>query len=210
MANRRFGYRKNKKAEMGIGTMIIFIAMVIVAAVAATLLISTASQVAQQAQQTGTQAIADVSTGFKVVNIQGDRLNPGAPVTDPLTLNDTLTFVDVKLELEAGSPAINMSQVIIEVTDGAVDANLNYSTGIPDATHFNVTMLRDPEGTYSAAHPIVSGGGLVKIHIDAAIALLNLTTQKTMEIKIIPKHGVPTYETFETPAVYATRYITLE
>jgi flagellin FlaB len=167
------------------------------------LLISTASIVQQQAQETGKQAIADVSTGFKVINIQGDRKDP-----NNANLNDTLSAVDVKLELEAGSPAINMSQVIIEVTDGTVDATLNYSA-TADSTDFSVEMLRDPEGTYSAAHPIVSGGGLVKVHIDAAAVGLTLGTQKTMEIKIIPKHGVPTYETFETPSVFATRYVTL-
>jgi len=200
MANRRFGYRKDRKADMGIGTMIIFIAMVIVAAVAATLLISTASLVQQQAQHTGQIALADVSTGFQVVNIQGDQ---GSPATG------AITSIDLKLELEAGSPDINMTQVVIEITDMNTDATLNFTSGATDATHYNVTNLRDPTGTYSTTAPIVSGGGLIKVHIDTSAAGLTLGTQTHVEVKIIPKHGVPTFETFDTPAVYATRYITL-
>jgi flagellin FlaB len=40
--------RNDKRAEMGVGTMIIFIAMVLVAAVAASVLISTANTVREQ------------------------------------------------------------------------------------------------------------------------------------------------------------------
>jgi flagellin FlaB len=191
---------------MGIGTMIIFIAMVIVAAVAATLLISTASLVQQQAQETGRLAIADVSTGFKVINIQGDRLD----FTSGSTLNDTISMIEVKLELESGSPAINMSQVVIEITDGTSDADLNFSDTDASATMFNVTNLRDPDNTFNQTHPIVSSGGLIKVRIDAAAIGLNLKTQAHIQMKIIPKHGVPTYETFDTPSVYANRYVPLE
>jgi flagellin FlaB len=205
-AHWRFRYRTDRKAEMGIGTMIIFIAMVIVAAVASTLLISTAALVQQQAQETGRLAIADVSTGFKVINLQGDRMN----FTSGSTLNDTISMIEVKLELEAGSPAINMSQVVIEITDGTSDADLNFSDTDTSATLFNVTILRDPDNTYSGSHPIVSSGGLIKVRIDAAAVGLDLKTQAHLVMKIIPKHGVPTYETFDTPSVYADRYVPLE
>jgi flagellin FlaB len=63
--------KKNKRAEMGVGTMIIFIAMVLVAAVAASVLISTANTVREQAQQTGDQAINGVATGFLVQDVIG-------------------------------------------------------------------------------------------------------------------------------------------
>ncbi len=210
-AHWKFGYRKDRKAEMGIGTMIIFIAMVIVAAVAATLLISTASWVQQQAQETGRLAIADVSTGFKVVNIQGDRTEAGlGQVSSP-----TIQVIEIKLELESGSPAINLSQVIIEITDGTTDADLNFSSAPSidtmgdNSTQFIVEELRDPDGTYSADSPIVSSGGLIKVLIDGGSVGLDLSTQAHLYIKIIPKHGVPTYEVLETPSVYVDRYIQL-
>jgi len=62
---------KDSKAEMGIGTMILFIAMVLVAAVAAALLISTAGNLNQQAQETGTLTRQDVSSGFFIMESWG-------------------------------------------------------------------------------------------------------------------------------------------
>jgi len=62
---------REKEGDMGIGTMIIFIAMVLVAAVAASLLISTAGSLNQQAQETGRLAQQDVSSGFVVTQVVG-------------------------------------------------------------------------------------------------------------------------------------------
>ncbi len=61
----------DKRAEMGVGTMIIFIAMVLVAAVAASVLISTANSVREQAQNTGEQAIQNVASGFITYDVVG-------------------------------------------------------------------------------------------------------------------------------------------
>lgn len=62
-----------EKGEFGIGTLILFIAMIIVAAVAATVIIQTAYVLQQQAEETGNIARQDVSTGFKIITIQGIR-----------------------------------------------------------------------------------------------------------------------------------------
>ena len=63
--NKKWMSMKNdKRAEMGVGTMIIFIAMVLVAAVAASVLISTSNTVREQAQTTGEQAINNIASGF--------------------------------------------------------------------------------------------------------------------------------------------------
>ncbi len=67
----RTSWKKDKHGDMGVGTMIIFIAMVLVAAVAASVLISTANTVREQAQNTGDQAINNVASGFVVQDVTG-------------------------------------------------------------------------------------------------------------------------------------------
>jgi len=62
---------RNNKAQVGIGTLIIFIAMILVAAVAAGVLLKTSGSLQQKATVTGEQAQKEVSTNIKVTNVVG-------------------------------------------------------------------------------------------------------------------------------------------
>ncbi|MEA3558343.1 MAG: archaellin/type IV pilin N-terminal domain-containing protein, partial [Candidatus Thermoplasmatota archaeon] len=107
---KKIRFRADKKGEMGIGTMILFIAMVLVAAIAAALLITTASQLNQQAQETGTIAQQEVATSMIMRNIQGDRLIDSQGATQVMPTVDanaptaaTISGVDV-MEDDTGTP----------------------------------------------------------------------------------------------------------
>jgi len=207
----RIKMRENEQAEMGVGTLIVFIAMIIVAAVAATVLITTAYQMQQQAEHTGDIAMLDVATGFRVLNLGGDRDNPN----DAAGSTNKIEILEIKVGLLAGSPAINVSDTIIEITDGTVDVTLVYvdtSSGeynqTASATQFTMQPLRDmAPANDTDSYAMLTSGDVGLIFIDANAAGLALYTQTTCEIKIIPKHGVPTLESFTTPAVYTDRYL---
>ncbi len=83
------------KGEFGVGTLIIFIAMIIVAAVAATVLIQTAYILQQQAEETGMIARQDVCTGFKVITVQGIRND--IKYTETVGIGDGSTTVFTKV-----------------------------------------------------------------------------------------------------------------
>ena len=63
--------RMGEEAEMGVGTLLIFIAMILVAAVAAGVLVQTAYVLQQQAETTGDQALMEVATGFRILAAYG-------------------------------------------------------------------------------------------------------------------------------------------
>ena len=205
--------REEEEAEMGVGTLIVFIAMIIVAAVAATVLITTAFKMQQQAEHTGDIAMADVATGFKVLNVAGDRDNPN----DAAGITNKLEILEIKVGLLAGSPAINVSDTIIEISDGSKDVTLVFvDTAAGEynqsasATQFAVQPLRDMAPTNSStSYAMMSSGDVSKLFIDANACGLSLYTQTECVIKIMPKHGIPTLESFTTPAVYTTRYLDL-
>ncbi len=97
--------KMNKKAEMAIGTLIIFIAMVLVAAVAAGVIIQTATALQNKALLTGERATTQVGTSIETILVFGEdgtnkelesffintKLSPGS---------DALKFEDMLLGIE--------------------------------------------------------------------------------------------------------------
>ena len=182
---------KSKRAEMGVGTMIIFIAMVLVAAVAASVLISTANQVREQAQTTGDQAINSVASGFVVQDVVGE-----------ITAQQ-LTDVSIYLRVAAGSPNINMENVVISVVSGDYSETLIYADAGPVAdTSYGLTKELDLQ-TLEAT--IVGQGDLLMLDITG----LTVDYNQQVTIKIIPAYGQMTLITFVTPEQFSTQYITL-
>lgn len=108
----------NKKAEMGIGTLIIFIAMILVAAIAAGVLIQTASSLQNRALLTGDRTRGQVSTALNYLAVYAENgSSPDKTVED--------FFVNAKLA--AGSDAIKLDEALIEFSLQDMSANLNYA-----------------------------------------------------------------------------------
>nr|WP_082682114.1 archaellin/type IV pilin N-terminal domain-containing protein [Haloferax profundi] len=66
---------QSRRAQVGIGTLIVFIAMVLVAAIAAGVLVDTAGVLQDQAQDTGQQSSAQVTDRLNVISIYGSGIN---------------------------------------------------------------------------------------------------------------------------------------
>ena len=62
---------KKDNAAIGIGTLILFIAMILVAGMAASVLIETMNSLEQAALKSGQETLKDISSGLKVTHISG-------------------------------------------------------------------------------------------------------------------------------------------
>ena len=121
-ANKTSLMRKDTRAQVGIGTLIIFIAMVLVAAVAAAVLIQTSGVLQQKAQSTGKQATQEVSSNLMVKNIEGVRAKNNAT-----SMSTTIDLLKLKVGLNVGSAPVDVNQVIVSITDGTTANNLVYA-----------------------------------------------------------------------------------
>jgi archaeal flagellin FlaB len=104
-----------KKAEMGVGTLIIFIAMLLVAAVAAGVLLQTAGSLQEKSLATGQQAQSQISTHAETIEVSATDGRNGN-VTD---------FQEI-VKLAPGSDAIKLNQVIFSVNTKDNTGTLKY------------------------------------------------------------------------------------
>jgi len=104
-----------KKAEMGIGTMIIFIALLLVAAIAAGVLIQTSGSLQEKALTTGDQAKGQIATNVRVIEVSASDGRNGY-------LNDFYQII----KLAPGSDAIKLDQTLFTMNSYDKTASLKY------------------------------------------------------------------------------------
>lgn len=193
--------RKDANAQAGIGTLITFIAMVLVAAVAAAVLIQTSGVLQQKSQETGAETIEEVSSNIEVVNIVGDR--GSAPGTD-------FDYVNITLKAMAGAGDIDLSQLMISMQNSSTRVNLIEYGSTANATLFKAASVRDADSSF----PTMNSGDLVTIslNVNATNPALNLSypVRQPMRIEFKPEHGTSVIKELNTPPSYGVdRYIPL-
>ncbi len=104
-----------KKAEMGVGTLIIFIALLLVAAVAAGVLLQTAGSLQEKSLATGQQARSQISTNAETVEVSATDGRDGQ-------LND----FNQLMKLSPGSDDIKLDQVIFTFNTKDETSTLKY------------------------------------------------------------------------------------
>ena len=142
--------KEDKVAAIGIGAMIVFIALILVAAVAAAVIIQTAEKLQQNAQSTGDDTTDEMSGKIQVLNV---------------FVNDADGYV-VYFRLAAGSDDTSDTDILWQVTcdDGA--GNMDYI-----ADDFNAQPITPLDG--SAAVTTAAAGVAYRTVIDADDGLGN-------------------------------------
>ena len=120
---------QNRRAQVGIGTLIIFIAMVLVAAVAAAVLIQTSGVLQQKAQTTGKEATKEVSSNVDIDSVEGWRGGTQASSSEEDTFSSTIYRLDLRASLKVGSEPVDMNQAVLTITDGTSTNDLRYLEG---------------------------------------------------------------------------------
>ena len=126
------------RGQVGIGTLIVFIAMVLVAAIAAGVLVNTAGFLQATAEEAGQESVDKVTNRVEVVNQHGS-----------VGVDDTVSNISLTVRLAAGSSAVDMNSTSIKyLSDDQVTTltNSSSSNAVPAGTadEFNLTAV---EGT---------------------------------------------------------------
>ncbi|WP_058993802.1 archaellin/type IV pilin N-terminal domain-containing protein [Haloarcula sp. CBA1127] len=127
------------RGQVGIGTLIVFIAMVLVAAIAAGVLINTAGFLQSSAQATGQQSSDSTTNRIQVVGMTGDHF----------TGNSEVGVVDIVVRRAPGASNVDLDKTTIQwigpsgsyyqLAAGGADGN-------PDG-RFAVSTVQDNDGS---------------------------------------------------------------
>jgi len=167
--------KKKDVGAIGIGAMIVFIAMVLVAGIAAAVLVQTANDLEIQAMQTGKETTAEVATGLHVFSVTGH------------VSNNEIDNMTIAIKPRAGSSDIDLSETVLEVSDGDIKVLLSYNssatwnfnvsvdaddgqifgTGAWNETNeeFGIIVLEDADGSCTVDTPVINRGDLVVLCI---------------------------------------------
>ena len=201
-------------AAIGIGSLIIFIAMILVAGIAASVMIQTMNSLEEQAMSTGQQTTKDISSGLKITHCSGH--NDGSTI-DQLALYVRTT---------AGSDDINLNYAYITISDSSKQVILNYSTSMFSSTVSNgifgtinssnltsttygIMVIRDVDSSCTSTNPTINEDDLVVVLINTSKCFSGLNARTKVSGHIVPEHGINGVIGFNTPSVYIDTIIEL-
>jgi flagellin FlaB len=226
---RQFSFDEDDRAETGIGVLIIFIALVLVAAVAASVLIHTAGILQQRADSTGTTTIRQVSTGIVVDQILGyDGSTPAEA--------GGVEYVAIFLSDNTGGSSVNLANVSVTLTINGITAVLVYNSSIfasvaqsgtdnlfgnsvwsllsathHDSTSYGVLVESDPVNSLTASYPVLSPGDTAAVIFNVTNTFgVNITQNQAVSGQITPEQGAPAVIDFYAPDSFTTRTVTLQ
>jgi len=149
-------FTDNDRGQVGIGTLIVFIAMVLVAAIAAGVLINTAGLLQSQAEATGEETSEQVSDRVQIITTTGSAVNQTGD--EDVENAENISLIEMTATRSAGAGDIDLSNVIIEVFANGESATLTYngsdvvnsSTDLTDSDNFgaqsaNVTEFEEDQ-----------------------------------------------------------------
>jgi flagellin FlaB len=200
--------KENDLGDMGIGAMIIFIAVVLVAGIAASVLIQTANRLEIQAMQTGQETIREVSSGLQIIDIEG--ANSGGLITQMVLV----------VRPHAGSGDIDLSNAFVEISDGVIKTILTYGAG--DFTHivvdsepnvfnatdcwaidsatFGILVLQDADESLTATNPVINRGDVVMLCVTTDDIFGGLSPRSTITGLVTPEQGASATFSFRVPS----------
>jgi flagellin FlaB len=185
------------KGETGIGTLIVFIAMILVAAIAASVLLGTAGSLQQKALTTGKQTQQEVASGIQVVTLSGTNGTNG----------DVEAF-EMLIKLTAGSDALALNDTLVTLDTKSTTQNLRFvgvypENGLGSSINYTAEYLKNGSDHLS---DYLTTGDIVKIRFASTGGISH---SQIVRVRVIPKHGVIVPVDFVTPDVISTERVIL-
>lgn len=207
-------FSSDDHASIGIGSLIIFIAMIVSAGVAASVVFQTMDSMQQQALQTSQETIKDISTGISLTHVSGH------------VSNNSITQLCFFVKTTAGSDAIDLSQIRLQLSDtesmpillydntsfsSTVSSGLFQTLNMSNLTNaeFGVIVIRDLDSSCSSSYPVINDNDMVGLLVNTTSCFNGISSRTSVSGKIVPEQGMSAVIGFTTPSAYTDTIIDL-
>ncbi|MDF9744656.1 archaellin/type IV pilin N-terminal domain-containing protein [Natrinema salsiterrestre] len=183
---------RDERGQVGIGTLIVFIAMVLVAAIAAGVLINTAGLLQSQASSTGEDTQQEVANQISVVDAVGT------------TGSDGITEIRMTIKKSAGSNAIDLTSATVQYTSDTTSTTLVHDDDSASASAFTTEAVGVGGGTQD--NSLTSSEQRVTLTIDvASIEGTSLATGSDATLSIVDQSGATTVYGVTVPNTFGNK-----
>ncbi len=204
-------FLRGNKAQIGIGTLIIFIAMVLVAAVTAGVLMRTSENLESKATATGESATKEISTTLKVINVMGYNYQQNST-------GSTITKLIITVTLGSGSSELDFDSIVLSYASGDVYIRgIRYNSSIRDSE--NSTQTDDDIADFGVVpvyeitqDSVLQRNEIVELHFwieDNNGVDHPLSINQEFSITLMPIGGTPITIKRVTPSAIRGKYIEL-
>ena len=214
----RRSIKGDELAFVGIGTLIVFIALILVSAVAASVLIKTGETLQQRANKVGLQTTREISSGLAVIDAVGYA-------------NENKTYIThlaLTIRPRAGSQDIDLKNTILylkydrlitltyspeegyvapRVGPEGVFHTLNVTL---NATTFGIIALHDADGSIYRNYGMnVGDKAIIIVNLSAAFNGSGLPPRASISGSFVPEIGAPGTFDAAAPCVFTNRIVEL-
>ncbi len=165
--------RNREEGSIGIGAMIVFIALILVAAVASTIIIKTAEELQQNAEATSDDTRKEISGKVSIIQV---LVNTSSITTNAADTNIDSLIVTAKVASGSTDVLVNNVEWLLTCGDASVygvlsgnlgtDSSWGESAGVGSGTGHPDTNAMSLDGTRLAATAELDAGTPFKFEID--------------------------------------------
>ena len=210
----RLDSRANSGA-IGIGALIIFIAMILVAGIAASVIIQTMNNLQNRAMSAGRETIRDISAGIEVRQVSGYVINSKvdqlAIFVSPIVASEDIDLSHTFISLSDTNKKIILSydsnMFSSSVNDGVFQA-LN-SSNLTSST-YGIVVIRDLDGSCTATSPVINENDIVALIVNTTKCFSGISPRTEVSGNVVPEYGVSGVISFVTPPALIDKIVDLQ
>ena len=189
--------------------------MILVAGMAASVIIQTMNSLEQQAMETGTETLQDISSGIRVLRVNGYKFG------------STISQLAVFLKTVSGSNNIDLNQAYISLSDSTDQVILSYdntcyassvssslfstiNSSNLSATEYGIIVIRDVDSSCESTSPSINNDDLVVLMVNTTSCFSGINTRTSVFGNVVPEKGISGFIGFTTPSAYVDTILELQ